>query len=857
MVTTVQALNAMERITGLDETEVRTRRERGEGNDVRLATSRPLRDILRQNVFALINVVLFSLGAIMVSIGRIDEAITSVSLIVMNITVGTFQEIRAKRKLDRIALLARPRATVIREGEERQIDPSEIVRGDILVVGPGDQIVVDGIVVGNGAIEVDESLLTGESDPVPKRNGDSVLSGSFCVTGKAMFVARRVGERSFANRLVADARAFRVVKTPLQRDVDFVIRLLMLIAIFFGLLLLVSAWISDIPLMRGVQIATVIAGLVPNGLFFMVIVAYAMGAVRITTQGALIQQSNSVESLSNVNMLCMDKTGTLTANQIAFYDVAPVGIDRAGLERRLADYARSASVTNQTGEAIRRALGGESRRVVDEVTFSSARKWSALAIDDDHLRGTFVLGAPEVLQPYLAAAPDLPPQADAWAERGLRVLLFAHNPQPLLLHGADGKPELPPLTALGVVAFTDVLRPEARETLAGFVQAGIRLKIISGDNAATVAALARQAGVPGDLTAVSGLELAEMDEEQFEQTVENATIFGRVRPDQKEKLVECLRERGYYVAMIGDGVNDVLSLKKANVGIAMESGSGATRSVADMVLLDDSFAALPHAFLEGQRITSGMRDILRLYLSRALQIVLIIIAASIVGVGFPFLPKHVTLVALLNIGIPTFALAVWARPEHESRSLLLSVLHFALPAGILIAVFGLLLYVFTFNAIVNDGRVIGVLESDIESFQRYAGIDYELFTEDEFVYEVGILFAQTVLTTFSVLSGLVLVLFVEPPARWFVGGDKYRGDGRLVVLVLGLLGVYLFIMAEPSLRRFWELLPLEWSDWAIVVGAVAVWTVALRYVWRARLFERFLKLEAIVDLSDDLNPDGR
>jgi len=367
-----------------------------------------------------------------------------------------------------------------------------------------------------------------------------------------------------------------------------------------------------------------------------------------------------------------------------------------------------------------------------------------------------------------------------------------------------------------------------------------------------VVALARQAGVPGDLTAVSGIELADMDEVQFDEAAETATVFGRIRPDQKEQLVECLRKRGYYVAMIGDGVNDVLSLKKANVGIAMESGSGATRSVADMVLLNDSFAALPHAFLEGQRITSGMRDILRLYLARALQIVLIIIAVSVVGVGFPFLPKHVTLVALLNIGIPTFALAVWARPEYESRSLLLSVLHFALPAGILVAIFGLLLYVFTFNAIVNEGRIIGVLEADVGSFQKYAGIDYAIFTEDEFVYEVGNLFAQTVLTTFSVLSGLVLVLFVEPPARWFVGGDRYRGDKRLVVLVLGLLAVYLFIMADPALRRFWELLPLEWIDWAIVAAAVAVWTVVLRYVWRARLIERFLKLEAIVDLADDL-----
>ena len=850
MITTIQRLSEMDVIPGLDELEVRTRRERGDGNDIKLQTSRSLGDILRQNVFTPINLVLFTLGAVMVAIGRPDEALTSVSLIFLNLGVGVAQELRAKRKLDRIALLTRPKATVIRDGEERVIDPVEIVRGDILVARPGDQIVVDGIVVGDGTMEVDESLLTGEADHILKDKGDSVLSGSFCVTGQAMYVARRVGDRSFANKLAADAREFRVVRTPLQRDIDFVIRLLMLIALFYGLLLLVSAYISDIPLMRGVQAATVIAGLVPNGLFFMVIVAYAMGALRITSRGALIQQANSVESLSNVDVLCMDKTGTLTTNQIAFHDLLALDCDEDVLRGYLGDFAASASVANKTCEALAAATEGKRRRRVDEVPFSSERKWSAMAFNTPQIKGSFVLGAPQMLQPYLPADTDLSEHISTWSDRGLRVLLFAYNSNVTTLHDAEGAPVLPPLIPLGLVAFSDVLRPEARETLAGFTAAGVRLKVISGDDPQTVVALARQAGLADDIQGISGPELAEMNDVEFEQAAEEATVFGRITPRQKERLVDVLRDKGCYVAMIGDGVNDVLSLKKANLGVAMQSGSSATRSVADMVLLNDSFAALPPAFLEGQRITSGMRDVLRLYLTRSIAVVLLILSTSLVGAGFPFLPKHITLIAMLTVGLPTLGIAVWARPEASQRGLLVSVLHFALPAGLSLAVFGLLLYVYAFNSIANEGRTIDVMEEDIESFQTFAGIDYEIFTENEFVYEVALLFGQTTLTVFSAFAGLVLVLFVEPPTYWFVGGDKLSGDRRPALLALAMFAALIFILGVPALRDFFELLPLELQDYALITGAVILWALSLRYMWRVRLFERFLNIEDMVDLDD-------
>ncbi|MBN1680370.1 MAG: HAD-IC family P-type ATPase [Anaerolineae bacterium] len=858
----MRRLNEMDFISGLDEDEVRTRRERGEGNASSLRTSRSVGDILRQNIFTLINVVLFSLGAVMVSIGRVSEGLTSVSIIFMNVVVGVFQEIRAKRQLDKIALLTRPKVTVMREGQEKTVDPAEIVRGDVLVVRPGDQIVVDGIMVGDGELEVDESLLTGESDHIPKKQGDSLLSGSFVVTGSALFVARRVGDQSFANKLAAEARTFRVVQTPLQRDVDFVIRVLMLVAIIFALLLGVSAWLSDVPFMRGVQMATVVAGLVPNGLFFMVIVAYALGTVRIADRGALIQQANSVESLSNVDVLCMDKTGTLTANLINYHDVYPVGIDQDEFKELLGVVAHNTAVTNRTSGAIIEALPGEHRRKVDEVPFSSSRKWSAIAFNDPKLRGVYVLGALEMLRSYLPdtgspdtdSAPevaDLVRQAGVLSEQGLRVLLFAYNPNVTRLHDDQNRPVLPALLPLGLISFSDELRGEAKETLAGFVAAGIQLKVISGDSPHTVAALAKQAGLPGALRVISGPELVDIDGAQFETIAEEVTVFGRIRPEQKEQLVDALRSRGYYVAMIGDGVNDVLSLKKANLGIAMQSGSGATRGVADMVLLGDSFAALPPAFMEGQRINSGMRDILRLYLTRAVGLVMLIMAVSVAGIGFPYTPKHVTLAALITVGIPTMGIAMWARSEKAEHGLLLSVIHFALPAGILVFVAGFLLYVFTFNSFINEGRRVDILENDIESFQTYAGINYEIYTEDEFLYEVATLYSQTVLTVFTMVCGLMLILFVEPPTYWFAGGDKYSGDIRPTLLAGSLLGVFAIIMAVPSLRQFWELLALEWTDYALIAGVVVIWMLLLRYAWRANWFERFLHIDYIEHASDE------
>ncbi len=834
-------------LNGLSHHEAETRRQRGLGNNVRIQTSRTYLEIIRANVFTFINMVLFSIGLALVLLGLYTDASLSVGIASLNIVIGLAQEIRAKQALDKIALLTRPKATVIRQSQEQVVDPTEIVVGDVLVARAGDQIIVDGQVVGDGRMDADESLLTGESDLITKRAGDPVYSGSFCVNGSTFYVAEKVGAQSLANQLTTGARAFKLVKTPLQLDIDLLVRLLIVLTVHMAILFGLSAIVSSLPLTETARVAAVIAGLIPNGLFFMTSIAYAMGAVRMAGQGALIQQSNAVESMSNVNVLCLDKTGTLTANRIHLHQTAPYQMDDAEFRRLLGLYAASAGTSNKTSEALALALPQKPLPFLQEIPFSSARKWSALSFDQPDLRGVYVLGAPEMLRPYLDESSDLGTIANQWTDKGLRVLLFAYHPEVTPLLNSLDQPQLPPdLTPLGLISFSDELRPQADQTIRGFIEAGIRLKIISGDHPHTVAALAKQAGLDGEVQVIAGPDLDEMTEAQFAEAAENATVFGRITPQQKERLVDKLRGRGHYVAMIGDGVNDVLSLKKAHIGIAMQSGSQATRGVADIILLNDSFAALPSAFREGQRIVNGMMDIMRLFLTRILFQTLIIAGAAIIGLGFPVTPIHQSLLSLFTVGIPVLFLAAWSRPGVNQGRLVNTALRFVLPAGISIAFFGLglysLTYINTFYA--SSGATtlnFAMLTDDqIQALEaaRQLPID-QIFAQAE---AAALASARTLLTVFTTLAGLVIVVFVEPPTRFWVGGDEFSGDWRPTLLA-GLLALaFIAILLVPDWRDFFTFTALGPSDWLVVVGLLVVWLLLLRFIWRQRLLVRFLRL---------------
>ena len=810
--------------TGLTHDEVLRRRAAGQGNNVKIKTSRSYWEIFQENLITFINMVFFSLSAIMIALRRYGDAILVAVVILTGVIIGIVQEIWAKQKLDEIALLQRPTASVIREGKELEIVPDDLVLGDFIALRSGDQILVDGIIVGEGKVEVDESLLTGESDLIVKTEGDQVFSGTTCVSGMAYFEATQVGTHTVAYKLITGARSFRKVLTPLQREINFVIRALLMVSCFLWLLVGISFFSRTYSFADIVQHAAVVAGLVPAGLLIAITVAYGTGAVRMLGQDVLIQQANAVESLSHVDVLCVDKTGTLTANQINLHSVHPIGISDLDLRKIMGDYAHNTTAPNKTSEALAIACPGTPKTVNAEIPFSSVRKWSAIALNQPDSTGNanktaYILGAPEMLEDAMEYTKEMRSVLDEGTVQGLRVLMFGECAATDWMN--DEACTLPLIKPLGILYFSDQLRTNVAETLSQFRAAGVELKVISGDNPDTVASIARQAGLPidDDLKIVSGLDLTAMGEAEFRQTALSATIFGRITPEQKAALVKALRDQKRYVAMIGDGVNDVLSLKQANLGIAMESGSKATRSVADIVLLKDSFASLPQALLEGQRIHNGIRDSLALFLVRIGCVTILIFSIAMVTDSFPLLNKQSALLALYGVGLPTAAFPLWATPGvvQKRRSLMRSLLHFIVPATITMTIVALFVYLlFLVRAIL-----------DLPPGARISAADYTL--------------PRTALVTVLVFCHLLLLPFLKPPTQFFVGGgEPVCKDWRYGISAIVLTGLTLITLLNPVLRDFFELATLSGADIVFLLAVALEWGLILRVLWRSRFFDRFL-----------------
>ena len=818
---------------GLDDAEVARRRAAGLGNTPPPPTTRTYAQIVRENVFTFVNNILFALGVALVLVGRPMDALVSLGVIMTNVLVGIVQEIRAKRTLDRIALLTRPTAAAIRNGEVVHVSPDDLVLGDLIALEAGDQVVLDGRLV-TGSATLDESQLTGESDVVRKRPGDEVFSGSFVATGSGRYVAEKVQNASFANLITAGARSFRRVITPLQGEINLVIRVVLGIVLYLEVLLVLRGFVQSAVLGDVVADATLLAGLVPNGLFVSIAVAYALGAIRIIRFGALVQQSNAIESLSHVDVLCLDKTGTLTANRLEVEAVMALdGASEDEVIAAVAALAASASARNQTSGAIAARWPAAPRPLAAEVPFSSARKWSACAFRDaeggdglPEVPGIVAFGAATFLHPYLAEGPDgaaagseeIRDQTARWTDRGLRVLLVATHPDAAALPDFgddDANATLPPgMRALGLVAMADELRGEAASTLRAFMDNGVAVKIISGDDPETVVALARQAGLGPEIPSLAGPDLAAMDDAALVEAANETVVFGRITPAQKERLVDALRAGGHYVAMIGDGVNDVLSLKKANLGIAMGSGSQATRGVADLVLMEDSFAAVAQAVGEGQRILNGMQDILKLFMTRIATIGLVVVS-SLVVITFPIELRNASAVTVFTVGIPSALLAVWAQPGRRVRdSLGRTLARFVVPAAVVSSLVGLAVFYGVFALAAPDPAHLDAAGKA----------------------------ASTALTSFLVFAGLFLILFVEPPLRWFAVVEPMTGDRRPALLAIGLAIGFVVTLVIPPARGFFQLIVPAPRDALIVVVAVVAWVLLVRTFWERRLVDRFLGL---------------
>ncbi len=683
---------------GLSTAEVVERMADGRANDVPAAPSRTLGQIVRANVFTYFNALIGGLLVLILLIDPGADALFGVVLLA-NILIGIFQEVRAKKTLDRLAILSSPKARVVREGAISEIATNAVVQDDVLELRPGDQVVVDGLVLDGVGLEVDESLLTGEADPVLKAPGDEVLSGSFVAAGSGRYRATNVGADAYAVRLAEEARRFTLTTSELRQGVNWILRLVTIGMVPAAVLLIWSQAATEDDLGFTEAARGAVAGLVamvPEGLVLLTSVAFAVGVVRLGRRQCLVQELPAVEVLARVSVICLDKTGTITDGSIAVDRINVVEgwlADAPDPVRALAAMAVAEANPNATMAAI----GQHVERLTDDersagwsstatVAFSSARKWSSATFA---AHGTWVIGAPEILLAAMTAtgdgpgtpvAPSIEADIQEHASSGSRVVLLAH---------ADAAPdgeELPPgLRPAAVVVLAEKVRDDAAETLRYFARQGVEVRVISGDNPVTVGAVARRVGVPGADEPFDARQLPEDDPELMADILSTQTVFGRVTPQQKRAMVKALQSRGHVVAMTGDGVNDVLALKDADMGIAMGNGSPATRAVAQIVLLDGRFSTMPHVVAEGRRVIANIERVANLFVVKTVYALVLAIAIGVVQVPYPFVPRHLSLVSSLAIGIPGFFLALAparqrARPDFAKR-----VLRFTIPTGLLVA----------------------------------------------------------------------------------------------------------------------------------------------------------------------------
>ncbi len=820
---------------GLSTAEAAARRRAGEANTPVDSTSRSYATILRTNVFSFYNTILFVLGAALLAMGRWNDAFVSVGLGLVNAMISAAQEISAKRKLDGLQLLDAAAVVVVRDGAAVSVPPAEVVRGDVVRVRAGDQIVVDGPLLPGGWIEADESLLTGESEPVVKEPGDELRSGTVCVAGEGYQEARDVGAASYAGRLTAEARRVTTDKTPLQRRIDFVVRLVMALVVLMSGAILAQAALEGFSLLRVVQITAVLSGLVPYGLFFLIALAYTRGAVLIGRRGALVQQVNAVESISHVDVVCTDKTGTLTTGRLTLKEIEPLG--RHDAASALGSFARTATTPNLTTVALAASLPGEPWEARDEVPFASSLRWSGVVTAD----GAWVLGAPDALAPHLSG-PDLGAAVAERAALGLRVLVLARAADPDAdLRDAAGRPALPALEPVGIVALADELRPDVAESVRRFAAEGVALKVLSGDDPRTVAALAAQAGLDAG-EPVAGVELDPLEDAALDRLVARTTVFGRVAPEQKERIVASLRRQGHYVTMIGDGVNDARALKGAHVGVAMRSGSAVTRDVADVVLVDDSFAALLPARAEGRRIIAGIAASMHVFLARVATQGVVILAVTMIGLGFPYSPTQVGL-TLFTVGVPTLFLTLWARPVSPDTNLLGNLARFVIPAALVTAGFGTAVYAHLYTEVSQGFSTGRTPEEVISEFERYTGLTYG--TDADFAEAAAAIGAQTGLSTFVGFASFVLILFLAPPTRFFAAWTRPTGDRRPAALVAGLTAAFVAVLFVPALSDYFGLTGPAPPVFTTVLPALVLWFATLTAVYRLRLLDRILGLDQL------------
>ncbi|KAA0107914.1 HAD-IC family P-type ATPase [Mycolicibacterium sp. P1-5] len=668
---------------GLSADDVAARIAAGQTNDVPTRASRSVAEVVRANVFTRINAILGVLLLIVLSTGSLINGMFGL-LIIANSGIGIIQELRAKKTLDKLAIVGQAKPTVRRQSATKPLPPNEVVLDDIVELGPGDQIVVDGELVEAANLEVDESLLTGEADAIAKHSGDPVMSGSFVVAGTGAYRATKVGREAYAAKLAEEASKFTLVKSELRSGINKILQFITYLLLPTGLLVIYTQlFTTDVGWRESVlRMVGALVPMVPEGLVLMTSVAFAVGVIRLGRRQCLVQELPAIEGLARVDVVCADKTGTLTENGMRVAEVTPVEHDDRVADV-LASLAADDPKPNASMQAIAEAYPDAPRwTATGSAPFKSATKWSGVSYGE---HGNWLIGAPDVLlDPQSPAAA----QAEDIGSRGMRVLLLGASDQPVDSPAAPGH-----VTPVALVVLEQRVRPDARDTLEYFADQHVSVKVISGDNAVSVGAVAGALGLHGETMDARRLPT---EPDALADTMATYTTFGRVRPDQKRAMVHALQSRDHTVAMTGDGVNDVLALKDADIGVAMGSGSPASRAVAQIVLLDNKFATLPYVVGEGRRVIGNIERVSNLFLTKTVYSVLLALLVGLAGLShklfdtppllYPFQPIHVTIAAWFTIGIPAFILSLAPNNERAHTGFVRRVMTSALPSGVVIGV---------------------------------------------------------------------------------------------------------------------------------------------------------------------------
>ncbi len=715
--------------TGLTAQQVQEHRMHGWTNQPVDPPSKTTKEIIQENVFTYFNLIFLVLAVLLCLVGSFRD-LTFLPVIVLNTLIGIIQEARAKKVLDNLTMLNAPHAMVIRDGKKSQINAEDLVVDDIVIFEAGNQVCADAEVCA-GEVQVNESLLTGESDEVTKRKGDQLMSGSFIVSGQCHARLDKVGADSYISRLTLEAKAMQnTEQSEMIRSLDKLVKWVGVAIIPIGIILFIQAFVFQGEGFRSsvTSMIAAVIGMIPEGLYLLASVALAVSSIRLAQKKVLLHDMKCIETLARVNVLCVDKTGTITENTMEVQDVIPTKEYEEGelrpLSELLGDFTAAQSSDNITMEAMKRYFKIVSgKKAVAKTGFSSASKYSSVTFEE----ASYVLGAPEfVLKEQYENYEEA---ISAHASKGARVLVFGTAKEE-----PDGKPLKEAVTPLAYVLLANPIRQEAKETFTYFAEQGVEVKVISGDNPLTVSEVAKEAGIAGAERYVDASTLH--TEEEMRAAVLNNAVFGRVTPNQKRKFVQILKEEGKTVAMTGDGVNDVLALKDADCSIAMASGSDAAAQASQLVLLESDFSCMPEVVLEGRRVVNNIQRSASLFLVKNIFSFLLSLVSFVFMFTYPLEPSQISLISMFTIGVPAFFLALEPNKNIIKGHFLTNVFLKALPAA--------LTDVLAVGALVIFGRTFGVSSADISTAATML------------LSIVGFMILYTISAPMNVLRGVIL-----------------------------------------------------------------------------------------------------